>query len=209
MSEVMNTTTEKEMAKKISAENFAKGLKRISDLKAENKNEMAEEYVTGHISKKYISYAEKCDIAKRIINATCYINSEKYGMDKQIFNINSPARYMLFCLSVVDAYTDIIVDFDNAIKTFDTLAEYGCIDTLFYFIPEKEIDGISTVLDMCLSDVLENERNIVSTIDNIRLAIGMVANNFAKGFLEMIENDPNGLNDILNKVLEFNTQNQG
>lgn len=210
MSEMINNVVENVMAKKISAENFVKGLRKITDLDTKaDKSEMIEKYVMEHINKKYLSYGEKCDIAKRIINATCYIDIDKFGENKKLFNINSPARYMLFCLSVIDAYTDIEVNFENSVEAFDTLAEFGGIDILFNFIPDKEIEIISTVLDMCLSDVLENERNIVSTIDNIKIAIGAFANNFAKGFLEMVENDPNGLNDLLDKVLSFNAQNQG
>lgn len=210
MSEMNNNVLENTMAKKVSAKNFAIGLKRLTDLRTDtdNKDDMVSKYVTTHINKKYISYAQKCDMARRIINATCYIDAERFGENKKVFSMNSPARYMLFCLSVIDAYTDIEIDFEHSVESFDALSENGGVDIIFHFIPEKEVDMISTILDMCLSDELENERNIVSTIDNIKIAISTFAGKFIEGFMEAIEEDPNGFSEIIDKLANLTGTNK-
>lgn len=126
-----------------------------------------------HITKKYLPYAEKISLCNRILESTCY---EKISEDKKIFKINTPLRQMLFLLSIVDNYTDIDINWQNPLEDFDQLNESKLLNEIIAIIPESEVAQYSSLLDMCLDDLMTNTRDLISWIESKVEASDMVVN---------------------------------
>ena len=134
-----------------------------------------------HVIKKYIPYAKKVSMCDRIVRSTSY----ETIADKQVFKINTPARQELFLLNMVDLYTDIDINWENNLSDFDVLSEKELLGAIIKAIPESEITLFSSILEMCLDDLMTNTRDLVSYIDSKLTAIDMVSNSI----LEMIQSE--------------------
>jgi hypothetical protein len=166
-----NTALSRTLGKKISVENFVKGVDRLVKVKTTEgkENEVLVNYIKGHINNEYVSYADKCDLAKRLIEAAHYISVGSGENEIRIYKQNSPALYMLKCLSLVDMYTDIEVKYaDDVVEEFDMLAQRGLFDVFVSLISEDEIRTFDMVIDMTEDDILENERSVVGIVEGIK-----------------------------------------
>jgi len=156
--------------------------------------------ISKHITKKYLPYAEKIALCNSIINTTCYKNITE---DRKIFKINAPSRQMLFLLSMIDKYTDIDINWEDAVTDFDALCERELLGAIIKEIPESEVTLCSSLLDMCLDDLMTNTRDLVPWIEGKGEAFGMALN----AILEVVMNseelkpiiDSLGIGEILDR----------
>ena len=132
-----------------------------------NEDEL-EKYLADRIKVNYVSYTDKCGICDRILNASCYVEID----GRKTFKINSSARFMLFMVALIQEYTDIEFS-DNIVADFEMLDRAGMIDAIVSFIPDGEYTTMENLLNMGLSDKMENERSIVTLLENSRDAIGL------------------------------------
>lgn len=129
-------------------------------------------YLSERIVNTYIPFTKKIDVCSRIVDAT-----SKIVVDKETtFRINSPARYMLFALNLIDLYTDIDVDFKNGTECFNSLDSIGAIEYLIGGIPEREVKNFQMVHDMVLNDMIENTRSFAGYFDNKMTAFKIAMN---------------------------------
>lgn len=119
--------------------------------------------------RNYISFADKCDLAERVIKATTFekdLNGENTGNIK----INSISRYLLFTLSIIDIYTNLEVDFNNVISEYDLLKSNGLLDLFigaeYSLIPNEEFCEAQTLLNIYLDDILQNNMSTQAFIQN-------------------------------------------
>lgn len=133
-----------------------------------SKAEDVESFIKDHIKIDYLGYLQKVSLCERVINASCY--KEVDGIRK--YYMNSPAQYMLLVMSVIYEYTDIEMG-SSVVADFDYMDAAGLIDTIILLLPEGEYETIRSILDMMVGDLRENERSIVSYIDNKLDAIGI------------------------------------
>lgn len=203
MNEVsVNNTNEK--TENISIDRFVKGATNILNLKMDEKKktEMLNDYINQHIVDKYISYGDKVDIISRIIKSSCYVKAGSGDDAITIFKQNSPAKHMLYCLSMIDCYTDIDITFANSIEEYDKLTEYGLSMMIMNRIPENESTEFAMLMSMQMEDVYENERSAVGMVENIKIGVGKVIGGIIDSFLEVIENNPEGVEELLGKIVE-------
>ena len=134
---------------------------------------------------KYVPFLQKAEIAKKIVESTC-LNDNGY------IELNSPLKYMLYCRTVVDVYTNIKLSNkvedeldDNAIgllmvAEFDALNSRGLFETIFNKIPEKELNEFNTVMDMATNDIMANKYEphayFGNLVDRIANVINFIAN---------------------------------
>ena len=131
-------------------------------VKEYNETTDKEKFVKKHILKdKYIPYAEKVAICKRIVNSTSYVKSGEI----KTYRKNTPGQYMLFVLNVIDLYTDIDIDFTDAPNEFDKVYPLN-VSNIICSVCEAEINTLNTVLKMIEDDLEINERTLVSYIEN-------------------------------------------
>lgn len=122
---------------------------------------------------KYMPYADKLTLAENIVRHSSYAMVKEDGTLKQTDRIalNSPMRYILFVMTVVDKYTNIDVNFNNIMPDFDALNFNSLIEVIFKKIGDKETAEFNTVVEMVLNDFMANKYQFKNYIDDTLLKI--------------------------------------
>lgn len=163
-------------------------------------------------TEKYLSYADKIALAENIVKSSSYAIIKEDGKLKQTDRIalNSPMRYILFVMTVVDKYTNIEVNFGNIIPDFDALNFISLIEVIFEKIGDKETAEFNTVVEMVLNDFMSNKYQFKNYIDDTLLKISGVVekcapliNNIASKLDSMSEEDIEKLSGLLGKATKF------
>ena len=127
-----------------------------------------DEYIFNSIIEKYVPYHEKMTDCEMIILSTI-----KYE-DK--FKINSPMRFMLFITTLISRYTDIGED-EDLLTVYESLEKNNLIDKIISAIPQNEYTSYETILNMELSDYMENNRSISAIVEGLSLSLENIINN--------------------------------
>ena len=163
-------------------------------------------------TEKYMPYADKLALAENIVKSSSYAMIKEDGKLKQTDKIalNSPMRYILFVMTVVDKYTNIEVNFGNIMPEFDALNSNSLIEIIFDKVGDKEMAEFNTVVDMVLNDFMANKYQFKNYIDDTLLKVyGLVEkcapliNNIADKLDNMSEEDAEKLLGLLGKVTKF------
>ena len=163
-------------------------------------------------TEKYMPYADKLAIAEKIVNHSSYAFVKEDDVLKQTDRIalNSPMRYILFVMTVVDKYTNIEVNFGNIMPEFDALNFNGLIEVIFEKIGDKEVAELNAVGDMVLNDFMANKyqfKNYISeTLSRVSGLVEKCApliDNIANKLDSMSEEDAEKLLGLLGKVTKF------
>lgn len=144
----------------ISVDMFVKSFKANS--KAKDKT--FEEFINKHITTKYVDFITKSVYCDSIIKSTCFV---KDG-DREFIKFNSTSRYLFFVMRLIQLYTDIEITEEDVVSDFDKLNEVGAINTLMQAIPESEYSEFSTLLNMKLDDLRDNEYSITAMLYNFK-----------------------------------------
>lgn len=115
------------------------------------------------ITKKYIPFITKITNCERVVKATTVL--KKNQDDIGVYHQNTPARYLIFNMTLLQLYTDIEINDDTLYDNYDKLNEIGALDVLLSCIPEHEFKEFSTLLSMTMDDFLANERDLTAYLD--------------------------------------------
>ena len=163
-------------------------------------------------TEKYLPYADKLTFAKNIVNHSSYAMIKEDGVLKKTDRIalNSPMRYIIFVMTVVDKYTNIEVNFKNIMPDFDALNFNSLIEVIFEKIGDKETAEFNSVVEMVLNDFMANKYQFKNYIDDTLLKIsGLVEkcapliDNITSKLDSMSEKDMDKLSGLLGKVTKF------
>ena len=163
-------------------------------------------------TEKYLPYADKLKFAENIVNHSSYAMVKEDGVLKQTDRIalNSPMRYILFVMTIVDKYTNIEVNFKNIMPEFDALNFNSLIEVIFEKIGDKEMAEFNTVVEMVLNDFMANKYQFKNYIDDTLLKVsGLVEkcapliDNIANKLDNMTDEDVDKLSGLLGKVTKF------
>ena len=139
-------------------EEFIKKFKETDVLQKEN-------FISNHIVNTYIPYARKIAKSKNIIDATSKTEIE----GEEIYCANSPSRFLLFTMNLIEEYTDIDIHSGyekNIVGAFDALDSNGLIALLLNAMPQNDRKMFQMVFDMVRDDTYDNERSFVGWMDN-------------------------------------------
>ena len=151
----------------------------------------------------YIPYLTKVEIANRIVEATCV----KDGFVK----MDSPTKYMIYCRSIIDLYTNIKFaekadenEDDNTlgllmVAEFDALNSRGLFEKIFSKISDKELTEFNTVLDMVSGDLMTNKYEPHSYFNDLLSRLSDVLTTFSNTFDKV---DIDNLSKIIEVVNE-------
>ena len=108
--------------------------------------------------KPYLSFAEKRELCKDVINVCC---TKENGLVK----VDSVTRYILFTISIISKYTELEFSSD---EEYDSLDEYDMLCESRLLNPVLELIGdeyatCNNMLNMMMDDVLANN-NTVETV---------------------------------------------
>lgn len=151
--------------------------------------------------KEYIGIAEKISLAERVVKATLY-ERDKDGKLTGNIKIDSVGRFILFTLTVIDTYTDLEVDFNNAISEYDLLEQNKLIDSFIGengYIPFYEYSKLQVILNMILDDAIQNNFSTEAFVKNqVTRLSDLVGATVSPVFEKLIEN----LNNMDEKTVE-------
>lgn len=166
---------------------------------AETKDAMINKIMNPH----YVPYENKATICEKIIDITYHKKME--NGDKKLY-INSPAKYMHYCLYLVKEYTHLDIDFKDSLNQFNLLNGSGILDLIMAKKSlERELGEFALILEMTENDVLQNEYNIYSFISNHVERFGFLTGNILEPIMnkvsEQLENvDEKNIDIFINKL---------
>lgn len=118
--------------------------------------------VKEHIVEKYIPYEKKMAICKNVINHADYTTNIN-GLEKKYYAPNTPLRFVLFSISIVDSYTDIKLKKNKSNRDvmggFNKLNSIGFFELLFSEL-NREYKEINTILQMMVEDTINKENSL-------------------------------------------------
>lgn len=154
-----------------------------------NLSENKDECIQAIYKEEYIPFETKVSDCNRIMKSTSYTNT-----DPNMYKQNSASRRMLFILTLVDRYTDIDIDYTNALEEYNILCmmDFDYIFNLFNDeMPSSikiEIRRYEDILYNAEDDFDKNERSIIGYLDSKFASLGIIG-------------------EALNKILEENVTN--
>lgn len=163
-------------------------------------------------TEKYMPYSDKLTHAENIARHSSYAMIKEDGVLKQTNRIalNSPMRYILFVMTVVDKYTNIEVNFGNIMPDFDALNLNGLIEAIFEKVGDKEVAEFNTVVEMVFNDFMANKYQFRNYIDDTLLKVSGIVekcapliDNITNKLDSMSEKDIEKLSGLLGKVTKF------
>ena len=96
-------------------------------------------------------------------------------------------------MHLITQYTDIQYDASIVPQVYDALMESGAMQVLLSSIPESEVTEFRTLIDMCVSDIYENERELSSFLetkfDAISLTIEQITSSIQDTLSKLQENE--------------------
>lgn len=150
-------------------------------------------FIKEHIVKSYIPLEEK-DVRSQII-----INNSYYDENGN-FKVNSTAKHMFTFLSIVDMYTDIDINFKDALNEYNKLDASMALDDILSMIDEKDLNEFKIILNMKCNDVITNEYEPHSFIKKQVERFVELIGEALSPIIEKI--DLNNLEDFLNQLKE-------
>lgn len=162
-------------------------------------------------TEKYLPYSDKAMLAEHIVKSSSYaiVKNENDGKLQKTnrIKINSPMRYVLFVMTIIDKYTNLEVNFNDVMPEFDYLNRNNLFEVIFNKIGDKEIGEFNTVVDMVLNDFMTNEyefknfvSEMVSKANGIVQQISPIINNITDKFETLSDNDLEKVSNWFNKL---------
>ena len=116
-----------------------------------------------HKTTDYVSYETKMAEAKNIVNMSSYTIKDD---GTKVFHLNTPGRYLFFCMKLVELYTDLEVDWGKGlVSDFNLLNQRSLFNSVAELIGEVEYKEFNTVLQMTTDDEMENFRSFAGYLD--------------------------------------------
>ena len=159
-----------------------------------------ESFVKKHIKRSYVPYAEKLSEAIEIANRSTHISID----DKVLYKKNTPIMRFMSIVRIIALYTDIECEQDKIVDMYDALSKEGLMVQLLSSIPETEISEFMSLVDMSVSDIYENERDLSALLDSKMTALELAMNTLLDSFQSTLEkiDAKQLLNDIKNEQVK-------
>ena len=151
-----------------------------------------EAFVKKHIVKQYISYGVKLTLAHSIAKTCTHISID----GKDYYKKDTPAQYFTTIMQLVKQYTDIAFEDSNIAAVYDALMEVGALSSILASIPESEVAEFRALVDMCVSDIYDNERDITSFLETKFEAINLSVEQIMNGLTEAIGAAQNNITEF-------------
>lgn len=153
-----------------------------------------------YIANIYVPYEEKIALCQQVVDSSYYQKDES---GNKTFHVNSPIKYMMFCLVLVDKYTYISIDYKHNLEEFNLLNQTDLVNKLIQEIP-KEYKEFKMVLDMIESDLYKNKYEIHSYIDEqvtrVEKIVSAISSSISPEIEKAMKNvDTRKLTSLLNK----------
>ena len=112
------------------------------------------EFIMEHIKDEYVPIEEKQARSETIVKNTMY---EKNNDGEQVFHVNSVANHIFTTLSLIDMYTDVEIEFKNALEQYNKMKKNGVLDMILSNINKPEMEEFKMIHAYTINDVMTNE----------------------------------------------------
>lgn len=131
----------------------------IALYKTKKSDDEKEKLIKEHIKTEYVPLEKKTSVAEAIVNNSCYETIGKGETETRRFRVNSVAKYMFTCISVLDLYTDIERSTGEGmmLEDFNSLNKMGIFDAIINNINERDLKEFNMVITMVYDDLMTNE----------------------------------------------------
>lgn len=142
------------------------------------------------IVRQYMPLDKKLFYVNRLVQLTTHPlkNGE---VDLNTLKVNTPTRYVLYNLTLVDLYTHLDVDFSNTSQEYDYLKQYGVLEKILQKIPQSEIIEFKNLLKMSLDDAMTNEYEshayLSKLVNNVTVTLGTLLSKDMSGLTEALK----------------------
>ena len=145
-----------------------------------------------------VSYSDKVDRAGIIAKNSYHVKQRDVnGTEREVFEQNSAAKYMLYSLTLVDLYTTLEIDFKQSLELFEKI-NGEILDMIIMSIDERERKEFQMLLEFACDDLLVNEYEPHSFI---REQVERFANLFGTIIGPVIENiDIDKIEEVLKQI---------
>lgn len=104
-----------------------------------------------------VSYSDKVDRVGIIAKNSYHVKQKDVdGTEREVFEQNSAAKYMLYSLTLVDLYTTLEIDFKQSLELFEKI-NGEILDMIIMSIDERERKEFQMLLEFACDDLLVNE----------------------------------------------------
>ena len=139
-------------------------------------------YLEGTLAvKDYERYEVVCVICDQII-ASSY-----FTVDGQ-FKLDSCKKYLMYVSALLNTYTNIKFDENDALSDFNLLQKYGLVDVIIGYIPEAQVAMFDSVLNMKSGDIMTNYYEPRTYVRELITKYAPSFHMLLDGFLEIAEN---------------------
>ena len=145
-----------------------------------------------------VSYSDKVDRAGIIAKNSYHVKQRDVdGTEREVFEQNSAAKYMLYSLTLVDLYTTLEIDFKQSLELFEKI-NGEILDMIIMSIDERERKEFQMLLEFACDDLLVNEYEPHSFI---REQVERFASLFGTIIAPVIENlDIDKIEEVLKQI---------
>lgn len=167
---------------------FVKKAKKVTN------DNIKEKRINGMLNvKHYVSIAKKIDLADNVVKAA----TTERDKDGNVigFKVNSLTKYLLHVLGLIGLYTDLEIDYSNAIEEYDLLNSNDFISMIIRQIGESEIAECQLCLDMVWNDVIQNTLSPQAFIKEQVTRFGTLAGATISPMIEGLTKAVEGLDD--------------
>lgn len=135
---------EKDRIKFVTVKEFVKALTNRSS------DDARRVYLEGTLAvKDYERYEVVCTICDQII-------ASSYFTPNGQFKVDSCKKYLMYVSALLNTYTNIRFDENDALGDFNLLQRYGLVDVIISYIPEAQVAMFDSVLNMKSNDMMTN-----------------------------------------------------
>lgn len=139
-------------------------------------------YLEGTLAvKDYERYEVVCVICDQII-ASSYFTADGQ------FKLDSCKKYLMYVSALLNTYTNIKFDENDALSDFNLLQKYGLVGVIIDYIPEAQVAMFDSVLNMKSGDIMTNYYEPRAYIRELLTKYAPGFNKMLDGFLEIAEN---------------------
>lgn len=138
------TADDNSMIKYVKVKEFVKALKNRSS------NDARRVYLEGTLAiKEYERYEVVCTICDQIIASSYFTGDGQFKLD-------SCKKYLMYVSALLNTYTNIRFDENDALGDFNLLQRYGLVDVIIGYIPDAQVAMFDSVLNMKSNDLMTN-----------------------------------------------------
>lgn len=186
------TADDNSMVKYVTVKDFVKSLKNRSS------DDARRVYLEGTLAiKEYERYEVVCAICDQIV-ASSYFTGDGQ------FKIDSCKKYLMYVSALLNTYTNIRFDENDALGDFNLLQRYGLVDVIIGYIPDAQVAMFDSVLNMKSNDLMTNYYEPHAFVREQVVKFAPLIHKWIDSFLDVAEDvvkeiDMNKIKQVLSK----------